>query len=69
MTEAQQEAFTKIEEIAREHFMAAVIVVEGEMEDNKESDIQLTYHGGYSTSIGLLEIAKLKVWERKKDTT
>jgi hypothetical protein len=68
MTAAQETAFKQIMEIMREHFAAGVIIIEGELADNDHaSDIETAFHGGYATSIGLLEIAKIKVWQTGKD--
>jgi hypothetical protein len=61
MTPAQDDAFKRIDEIMREHFEAGVIVVKGEHTDKTE-DIRSTWHGGYATSIGLLEMGKLHAW-------
>ncbi|HRE84209.1 MAG TPA: hypothetical protein PLN52_24405 [Opitutaceae bacterium] len=44
----------------REHFSAAVVVVEGERDD-KTASITLIWHSGYAASIGLLEMGKLQV--------
>lgn len=68
MTNAQEDAFQKIKELMREHFSAGVIVVNGEVsEDDKADDVQSIYHGGYATSIGLLELGKLQVWRKGRD--
>jgi hypothetical protein len=70
MTPAQETAFSRIEEIMREHFTSALLVVEGELEENdRASDIRCTYHGGYAASIGLLELGKLQVWRKGKDVS
>ena len=66
MTPAQEDAFSRIEEIMREHFSAAVLVVEGE-HDDKRSMIRSTWNGGYAASIGLLEMGKLQVWREQQN--
>ena len=68
MTTAQEEAFTKCEEIMREHFASAVLVVEGETDKDTQSEIRCTYHGGYAASVGLLRIGELNVWKNYKDS-
>jgi hypothetical protein len=65
VTAAQVDAFKRIEEIMREHFTAAVLVVEGE-NDDKSCDIRSTWNGGYSASIGLLEMGKMQAWHEHK---
>ena len=65
MTPAQEQAFKQIEEILREHFEASVIVVQAD--DDKKSDVRSSWHGGYATSIGLLELGKLHVWNKQED--
>jgi hypothetical protein len=68
MTPAQEEAFNHCEEIMREHFSAAVLIVEGEIPGSDTSaEIRCTFHGGFAASVGLLEIGKLNVWREKKD--
>ena len=65
MTTAQENAMERIEEIMREHFSSGVLVVQGDVLDNdKAEDIRSTWHGGYATSLGLLEMGKLHVWNK-----
>lgn len=71
MTDAQKAAFTQIEQIAREHFTASLFIAEGDAEgvsnpDNC-SDIECTFHGGYTSSIGLARLAELKVYKTELD--
>lgn len=71
MTNAQEDALNQIEKIAREHFSASVFIAEGdavnvENPDNK-TDVVSTYHGGYSTSVGLCRIAELKIYKTEMD--
>ncbi len=75
MTAAQQTAFSQIEQIAREHFSAAVFICNTEpvdmsqAESDTHDDVRCTYHGGYATSIGLTQIAQLKVFRKEIDPT
>ena len=75
MTAAQQSAFDRIEEIAREHFTASLFVAEGQLEgvseelSDKSSDIVCTFHGGYVASIGLARLAELRVYKSELGPT
>ncbi len=60
MTDAQEYAFTEIERMMREHFEAAILVVECDHSD-KDSECRATWNGGYASAIGLLEIGKQQV--------
>ncbi len=66
MTEAQEQIFSKVEELLREHFEAAVVVVQATTEDDKADFTKATYHGGYATGIGLLEVAKMEIWDKRQ---
>lgn len=57
MTQAQEQAITRILEIAREHFEASLIVVETENDDNTDTR-ETIYHGGVSRAIGLAVLAQ-----------
>jgi hypothetical protein len=68
MTNAQEDAFTKIEHLMREHFSSAVLVVTGELEgEDKKDVIRCTFNGGYAASIGLLELGKIRLWHQNED--
>lgn len=70
MTEAQQQAFERIEEIMREHFGAGVILVQAESpESDRSSVVTTTWHGGYATAIGLLELGKMRVWNKLRNAS
>lgn len=68
MTDAQNNAIKQLRDIVREHFDASVIIVQGDAVDvpdpDKVVDIEYIFHGGYASSIGLLELAKIHVWKR-----
>lgn len=66
MTPAQKQTLEKVNELLREHFTAAVLVTQAELGD-REDAIGVSWHGGYPTSIGLLELAKLRVWRGEVD--
>lgn len=61
MTEAQEQAFVKIEEIMREHFNSGVFVVAGDMpaEENTEI-IRCGWHGGAATAVGMFAVGQRK---------
>ncbi len=61
MTPAQKQVRDKIDELLREHFSASVLVTQVESGDTADV-VDASWHGGYPASIGLLEIAKLRVW-------
>lgn len=66
MTQAQDDALKRIDEIAREHFDAYVLAVEGEPSpedgDPDESvDNQVAYAGGLTRALGLLVLATNKL--------
>ena len=65
MTQAQQDAFCKIEELMREHFEAGVLVIET-VNDDRKHETRSTWHGGYAVSLGLLELGKLQVWDKTR---
>lgn len=76
MTDAQVTAINQMLHIAREHFDASVIVVQGEAvvqegitqeQADKCADIEYVFHGGYASSIGLVELARLHIWKRESD--
>lgn len=52
MTPAQEEAFTHIEQILREHFEAGAFVVLADLDDNREI-VRAGWHGGKTRAVGL----------------
>lgn len=78
MTDAQIAAIHQIRDITREHFDASVVIVSGTAVGEDEAgtkledtavDIEYIFHGGYATSIGLVELAKLHVYKRGVDSS
>lgn len=58
MTDAQTKALADIVQIMREHFQAAVIVVEGEGKTDRSEDLSYGTSGTRSSALGLLEYGK-----------
>lgn len=76
MTAAQDAAIKQIREIAREHFDAAVFILQGEAvpdvgltqeQCDRHVDVQYLYHGGYAASIGLVEMARHHIYNRGRN--
>jgi len=59
MSPSQEDALVKIKDIAREHFTSSIIVVLNAGDTNEDDDqIRVTFHGGYSSAIGLAKIGE-----------
>lgn len=74
MTDAQESAFRKIQDLAREHFTASLFIAEGDVVNEPQevadrcSDVHCVFHGGYAASIGLARLAELKVYKTQLDS-
>ena len=76
MTEAQDQAFKRVMEIAREHFTASVFIAEGDYVDpdksqevlDQHSDIECAFHGGFAASIGLTQVGQLRIYKTHMDS-
>lgn len=69
-TPAQAAAFKQIEDIMREHFDAAVLVVSCTHETQDKSDvIEATFSGGYAAAIGLSDLAKDMIKQTRQSQT
>lgn len=71
MTPAQETAIRQIQEIAREHFDASVIVLSGTPSDPEQEDracdVQYLYSGGFATTVGLMTLAQRHIMDSGRD--
>lgn len=61
MTDIQEQVLRRVDDLLREHFEAAVVMVQtfsGENDTDEENLGQ--FHGGVATVLGLLEIARMR---------
>lgn len=72
MTDAQENAMTRINDILKEHFDASVVIVMGDAVPTEEitqqeadgcRDHEFAYHGGWATCLGLVEMLKFKIYK------
>lgn len=66
MTEKQEQVFTQMEQLSREHFDGSLLIISARSEDDKQDETRCTWHGGYALAVGLGEIAKLQVWNKQQ---
>lgn len=66
MNDAQRDALDKVRSILDEHFEAWVLSFQTENDDNTDI-VDVRWHGGFATALGLSEYARKEMWDRQKE--
>jgi hypothetical protein len=65
LTQAQKDAAERVIQILSEHFDACVVVVSANDDEERRNFTEVMWHGGFPTAFGLIEMGKIRLWERR----